>query len=130
MKGNGRWAETRAVDMVAEAELVDQDVFTPASVTKTATYNGNGVELGDMDSLRLTLVVSAHAGTSPTLDVKLQTSEDNATWVDVASFAQQTGDTTGVRKVFTGLDRFVRLAVTIGGTGSPSFTFTCAGEGM
>lgn len=114
MSTKNRWAKTRSVTL-------------QSSVTKTATFNSASVEIGDQSTARLDLVVSAASGTTPTLDVKLQTSVDGSTWVDVASFAQQTTTTAGVHKVFTGLDRFVRIVATIGGT-TPSFTYAVTGE--
>jgi hypothetical protein len=116
---NGRIARTR-------------DVTLQASTTKTATFNSAAVELGDASSARVDLVVSAHAGTSPTLDVKLQTSKDGTgsgagAWVDVASFAQITETDGTSRKIFNALDRFVRIVATIGGT-TPSYTYSVTAE--
>jgi hypothetical protein len=69
-----------------------------------------------------TLIVTAASGTTPTLDVKLQTSGDGTTWDDVASFPQQTTTQTGRYKVFGPLGTYVRWVWTIAGT-TPSFTF-------
>ena len=63
-KDNGRYARTRAVDLVAGAEYNDPAPAATA-VTKTATANGPALELGDVNDLRLTLNVTAHAGTTP-----------------------------------------------------------------
>ena len=102
--------------------------LTPAAPI-TTTGNGAGLELGDAAEVRLTLAVTAVAGTNPTLDTAVQTSPDNATWTTIASFAQKTG-TGSEHKNFTGLDHWVRLSHTVGGTGSPSFTITCTGEAV
>jgi hypothetical protein len=110
---NGRYANT-------------EDVTLAASAARTATVSLTGVELGDKGTARLLLDVTAASGTTPTLDVAIQTSKDNSTWRAVAAFAQKT--TTGTElKSFTGLDRFVRAVFTIGGT-TPSFTASVTGE--
>lgn len=110
---NGRYASTLPV--------VIQD-----AVTKTATFTGSAFEIGDRGTARLDLVITAASGTTPTLDLAIQTSADGTTWVAVAAFAQQTGVAT-VHKVFTGLDRFVRAVATIAGT-TPSFSYSVSGE--
>lgn len=115
MTANDRWAKTRAQTL-------------QASVVKTVTFNSTGVELGDQSTLRLTLAITAASGTTPTLNAKIQTSVDNATWVDVPSgaFAQLTAVSTA-RLVVSALDRFVRVVATIAGT-TPSFTYSVSGE--
>jgi len=98
------------------------------SATRTSTGNGSSYELGDRGVLRLLLDVTAASGTSPTLDIAVQTSYDGSTWRAVASFTQAT--TTGTeRKSFSGCDRFVRITYTLGGT-TPSFTFSVSGEAV
>ena len=129
MKGNKRWADTRAVDMVAEAEVPDGTAATPA--TKTATYQGAWIELGDVAALRIKLAVTAASGTTPSMTVTIETSSDagvSDAARSVGAFAAKTGVATEF-KCFAGCDRYVRLNVTISGT-TPSFTFTCAGEGV
>lgn len=112
---NGRWANTIPI--------------TLASGVIAATTTSASFELGDRVQMRLNLTVSAAAGTSPTLDVALSTSPDAVTWTAVASFTQATAAGTS-HKVFTGLDRFVRVVETIGGTGSPTFTRVISGEAV
>jgi hypothetical protein len=68
--------------------------------------------------------VSAASGTTPTLDVVLQTTADGTNYYTAGSFTQLT--TTGTEsKVFTGLGSLSRWKWTIGGT-TPSFTFAVA----
>jgi hypothetical protein len=97
-----------------------------ASGARTTTASAPAVEVGNRHALRsLFLNVTASSGTTPTLDLKLETSADNSTWYTVGSFAQKTG-TANERKSFAGLDRYVRLTWTLGGT-TPSFTFAVTG---
>lgn len=118
MTRHDRWAKTRSQDL------------TGGVVTKTATYQTTGLELGDQSTLRLDCIVTAHAGTSPTLDVKIQTSPDNSTWTDIpsAAFSQYANANGSKHLVCNGLDRFVRAYVTIGGSAGQSFTFSVTGE--
>lgn len=112
---NGRWANTEAVTLAASA-------------ARTETYTGPWIELGDRNTLRLLLDVTAsdRADNNETLDVKVQTSCDKSEIRDVAAFAQKTV-VASERKCFSELDRFVRIVGTIAGT-TPSFTFSVAGE--
>lgn len=97
------------------------------SAARTTTAAGPAVEVGDKIEIRdLKLTVTAASGTSPTLDVTVQTSPDASTWTSVGTFTQKTGAGTQTKN-FIGLDRYVQVAWVIGGTGSPSFTFDVAG---
>jgi hypothetical protein len=75
--------------------------------------------------------VSAASGTNPTLDVVIQGFNPlSAKWHTVVTFAQQTG-ATGAGSVIaaqsTTLDfQTYRAQWTVGGTNTPSFTFTLA----
>lgn len=72
------------------------------------------------------LSISAASGTSPTLAAKVQHSTDNSTWVDLISFTSATGRGGEYKTVSGTVNRYVRALWTIGGTGSPSFTFHVA----
>lgn len=111
---------------MGDGRYADVEPITPAaSAARTTTGNGSGIELGDRRVARLKLDVTAASGTSPTLDVTIQTSRDGSTWYTSGTFAQKTG-VSNESKVFA-VDRFVRASWTIGGT-TPSFTFSIIGE--
>jgi hypothetical protein len=112
---NGRHADTLPVTL-------------HESAARTATGSGSALELGDRGTLRLILTVSAASGTTPTLDVTVETSFDGSTWRSAGTFAQRTS-AASERKSFPGCDRFVRISYTIGGT-TPSFTFSVSGEAV
>ncbi|TXH55825.1 MAG: hypothetical protein E6Q97_07990 [Desulfurellales bacterium] len=107
-------------------QLVNLFLFTPAA--RTATANGTGVDLQGYTNpggrqMKAILTNGTTSGTSPTLDVKLQDSDDNSTFADItgATFAQKTA--AGNEEIqFRTNKRYVRAVATIGGT-SPSFTF-------
>ena len=100
-------------------EFVYTELLPPAA--QNATLNGAGVDVHLFMAAAIELHVGAVTGTTPTLNVKVQDSADNATFADLATplaFAQiiaaQTPtilqlDTRNVRQ-------YVRLVATIGGT--------------
>jgi hypothetical protein len=105
-----------------------ESVVPVPSTTQTATGSGTGFSMETAATLRLTLNITAVSGTTPSMTVNVQTSEDGSTWTAVASFAAATAVSTQ-RKVFTGLDRYARVTWTISGT-TPSFTFSVSGEAV
>lgn len=98
-----------------------------ASATKTTSGNDTAFNTNQAKSLEAFLTVTAASGTTPTLDVRLETSVDaGATWRTVASLAQIT--VAGARNGVLGpLGDQCRWAWTIAGT-TPSFTFSIAVE--
>ena len=104
-------------------------VLAPAD-QRTSTLTGTGIDVLDYEGVALVLLnTSAGTGTSPTLDVKLQHSDDDSAYVDVNSgaFSQVTdaAETAGVKGMkvnASDLKRYLRVVGTIAGT-SPSFDF-------
>lgn len=110
----------------ADGRYADVQPITPAaSAARTVTGNDSAIELGDRGVARLKLDVTAASGTSPTLNVTIQTSRDGVTWYTAGTFPQATA-VSNESKVFA-VDRFVRASWAIAGT-SPSFTFSIVGE--
>lgn len=109
--------------------------ITPlASAARTAGGTGASLDLRPANqpprlTAALRLAVSAVAGTSPTLDVSVETSEDGVVWQVLGVFARRTG-VGAVRQRFPGAERYLRVVWALGGTGGPSFTFGVAGEGL
>jgi len=95
---------------------------------KTSTANSTGTQIGALSAtqtLYAGLHVSAYSGTSPTLDVKVQ-SDDNGAFssaTDRITFTQNTGSLEAQWGSVNGAvtDDYWRTVMTIGGTG-PSFT--------
>lgn len=103
-----------------------EDVTLASPAAHTASGTGDAVELGPFTTLRLVVTTSAVSGTTPTLDLTVETSHDGSTWRSHGTLAQITATGTQ-RKSFGGLDRYARLAWTVGGT-TPSFTFGVTAE--
>jgi hypothetical protein len=114
-------------------------VFSSGAIT--ATTNSNDQQNLGAKGIRLTLDITAATGTTPTLDVKLQSKDFvSGKYVDItgAAFAQKTGTgtddlviypgitSTANRRVSDVLPRDWRIVATVGGT-TPSFTFSLGG---
>lgn len=91
--------------------------------TLTTTTTGAASPSGNARILEVQSQVTAASGTTPSLTVAVQTSNDGVTWYAApgATLAAQTANGTVVG-VFV-LDRQFRFVYTISGT-TPSFTFT------
>ncbi|HEY9659866.1 MAG TPA: hypothetical protein V6C65_15525 [Allocoleopsis sp.] len=97
---------------------------TDVSGTFTTTGNTSAIDASGYGSIGFTLNVSAASGTTPTLDLDLQTSNDGVndwtTQYEVERFTT-TGSYVAARHSLQA--RYYRYLYTISGT-SPSFTFT------
>jgi hypothetical protein len=103
----------------------DLTVVTPAA--KTATFTSPAVNCTRFSTADLTLAVTAVAGTSPTLDVVIQTREYGGSWASIgAAFAQKVAAGTQ-RLTFPGLRDEVHAVCTIGGSAGQSVTFGVTG---
>ena len=106
-----------------------------ASAARTTTLTGTGVDLQSYEGNVGVILNSsaATAGSSPTLDVKIQDSADNSSFADVSglTFTQVT-DAASVQllRVPKSVRRYVRAIGTIGGTSSPAFTYGLALVGI
>ncbi len=95
-----------------------------ASAAQTASGDSGSIETGEYTQAFVTLNCTAASGTTPTLNVQLQGSDDGGTtWYNIpnAAFTQLTAAGTGVLQL-TNFPDFIRAAYTIAGT-TPSFTF-------
>jgi hypothetical protein len=117
---------THLLNALAQATGVE---LAPAA-SRTSTLTGNGIDVLEYEGVALVLLnASAGTGTNPTLDVKLQHSDDDSSYEDVTSgaFSQVTdaAETAGVKVMklnVSDLKRYLRIVGTIAGT-TPSFDF-------
>lgn len=97
-----------------------------SKTARTATGASGWVNTGDAKEIVAQLASDAGTGTSPTLDVKFQTSYDgtDATAIDLpnGAFTQVAAAASGQIKTLTGAHRFIKVVWTITGT-TPSFNF-------
>lgn len=106
----------------------------------TTTTTGTGVDCQQFDGEAAFILCAKNvAGTTPTLNVKLQTSANNSSgWGDItgATFTQVTGANTKaavMQKIAVKLgdcDRYVRAVATVAGTDSPEFLISLVGLGV
>lgn len=110
------------------------NLHTPAAVT--ATGEGTAIDALHYDGIGAVVVNSAAgSGTDPTLDISLEHSDDNSTFV-AASGAVTFDQITDAAASFqtskvdlAALKRYVRVKHTVGGT-TPSFTYSAAIVGI
>lgn len=97
-----------------------------AKAAKTATGNSAWIDIGEAKELVIQLLSDAGTGTSPTLDVKFQTSYNgtDAAAVDLpnGAFTQVVAAASNQLKTITAGHRFVKVVWTLTGT-TPSFNF-------
>jgi len=93
-----------------------------ASAARSSSSNSNSFKTKAANSLRVYVDVTAKSGTSPTLDITIQTSPDNSNWYTAGTLTQitDTGQYTGTA---TTIGPYIRILYTIGGT-TPVITFS------
>jgi hypothetical protein len=100
------------------------NLFADAA-TVTASGNSPAVDVNStpVDGVTIKALVTAVSGTTPTLDIKVQESNDGTTWNDTGvAFPQITAVGKYQAQVYTSKKK-LRLVYTVGGT-TPSFTLT------
>lgn len=114
-------------------------VSLKTSGAETASTTGQAQELGDKRTMNLTVDVTAVTGTSPTMVVDIEGSDDNINWhvlARIGSDGYRVGSvgtapanftTTGTVRCTVPAARYVRHKSTIGGT-TPSFTYSVGGS--
>lgn len=97
---------------------------TEAFTNKTASFNTAAVDVEDMGVLFMMIKANEDSGTA-TVDVDIETSPDGTNWVSTGtSFTQITATGNSSKSITTGaFMRYVRGAVTIGGSGQYDLTF-------
>lgn len=96
-----------------------------ASAARTESANSNAINILHARDMVAIGDVTANSGTAETLDIKFQESLDATTWIDIpsATFVQWTG--TGTKRLeFASRAAYVRAVTTIGGTDTPTFTYS------
>ena len=114
VKASDKWSLTRG------------DAVTPvASAARTTSSNSGALDASGIRTVSLLLDVTAASGTTPTLNVSVEESDDGTTWRSVGAFAQKTA-VSNERKSFAIAGDYYRVVWTVGGT-TPSFTFSVTG---
>lgn len=115
-----------------------KDIYSGLSVSQsitsqavTAAVSGASADLQGYNAALFIIDIGAGTGTSPTMTIKVQESDDDTTFTDVAladllggdQLAQITGTTDEAvyRRGYRGTKRYVRVRVSATGGTSPSF---------
>lgn len=109
----------------ATSGFLKEQTFHAAGVTETANGASTVIDVGAYTGSDFTIKVTALTGTNPTLDVAAQACQDSTTAyctnLEVAPQFTATGE---VQIHTKGFGRYMRVVWNIGGTGSPSATFS------
>jgi len=124
------WAILAALAMIfmAAGDLNASDrktrviTFLSSGTYTAATAYSTGFDVSAYYEGQILTSITAEAGTS-TLDITVQTSDDNTTYYDHTSCTQRTA-TGQYRTAITNFGKYVRLKYVVGGT---SFTFQTVG---
>ena len=96
--------------------------FLASGVRTAATAQSSGFEVSAYHEGQILINVTAESGTS-TLDIIIETSDDNSTYYTHTTIGQITA-TGKTRQAITNFGKYVRINYTVGGT---SFTFAIVG---
>lgn len=96
--------------------------FLASGARTAATAQSSGFEVSAYHEGQILVNVTAESGTS-TLDIIIETSDDNSTYYTHTTIAQITA-TGQTRQAITNFGKYVRINYTVGGT---SFTFAIVG---
>ena len=109
---------------------LDSGVILLPMAAQTVTVTGAAVDLGagSANGAAGYLHVFAKAGTTPTLNVVVESSSDNGVgdpWATALTFTQMTAPGSQVVEISGAVEQYVRAKATIAGA-TPSFTFAVA----
>jgi hypothetical protein len=102
------------------------DFAFPSQTQAAGTFSSGPLDVAGGANFAVAFVnVSAAGGTTHTLDVKLQSSNDGSTWADLpgGAITQITGTANSAIASALVNDDYVQAVATVGGTGSPTVTF-------
>ena len=96
-----------------------------ANEGNTASFDlAHYIDLRSKEDIVFTLIAETDTGTNPTLDVIIQHSDDDSTWVNGVTFTQVTTNDVIEQKASTFISRFIRASMLVGGTSTPAYA-TC-----
>lgn len=96
------------------------ELFASAAITSSG--NGTGKKIGPTGVVKVVVNVTAVSGTSPTLDLHFEESDDDSTYTDIAGGVMNQITAVGIYVIYLKTEKlYLRHVATVGGT-SPSFT--------
>lgn len=108
---------------VRDCPVIDIRVNGNIVTALTVSANSDPIDVSNFVEAIVFLPVTAHSGTTPTLDCKVQYSPDKVNWVDSGDAFTQitTTNATVFKKLSAIFGKYIRLVFTITGT-TPSYT--------
>lgn len=99
-----------------------------SSARSVTSGNSGAIDMTGVEAANILLDITTHTGTSPTLNVTVETSADSslgtgATWYVLTTFTQKTVVSNQYLNFNRNLGESIRISWTLGGT-VPSFTFS------
>lgn len=102
-----------------------QTILASAARTTSANTSATSISTKLYQEANFFLNVTAKSGTSPTLDIVIKTKDPLvAKWHTIATFTQATDVTSEMESVTANLGNEIAAYYTIGGTDTPTFTFS------
>jgi hypothetical protein len=102
------------------------DVFTLLNATAITSSSQTAAEdVSQYTEALLLLVIAGKGGTAPTLDIVVQTGdEDDGQFHDHTTVSQITANGNVAAQKLTNIGRYLRLSYTLGGSSTPTYTVT------
>ena len=96
------------------------ELFASAAITSSG--NGTGKKVGPTKVVKVVVNVTVVSGTTPTLDLAFEESDDDSTYTDIAGGVMDQITAVGLYEIYLKTTKYyLRHVATVGGT-SPSFT--------
>lgn len=95
-----------------------------ASSARTSSGTTGTLDAAGFGEISTTLNVTAVSGTNPTLDFYIDVSDDQSNWTTFNGFQRATAATNLRQQAIRLAGRYYRYGWTIGGTATPTFTFS------
>jgi hypothetical protein len=121
--GNGLTSKSYSSQRALDVTLLSNQATTDVSGTFTTSGTSASIDALGATSFGFTVDVTAASGSTPTLDVEFQGSDDGTNWTSVVSARRFTATGVDVEPSFGSSFRYYRYSYTVGG-GTPSFTFS------
>jgi len=104
------------------------DVVLRGTAAVAGTFSSGPIaNAGQAGTVQVLVAISAVGGSTQTLNVKLQSAPDAATWTDIPGAASTQLTAVGGTSFNAAVaDSYVQAVATVGGTGSPTVTYRVA----
>ena len=110
------------------ARVSAQEFFASAA-RATADENSKAIDCSVFEEMSAILDVTVVAGTDPTMTCKFQVSNDGVIWADLGVGFTAATAATAEYKAITNFGKWLRVNSVIGGTETPTFTYSLVATG-